>query len=193
MHSMMQATFPDWQEEPGNGRDENDWVVLRVGGQVFETSRQTLCADRKSMLAALVLRHLGKDDKNNKNSVIRIDRDGQRFAHVLNYLRSGTVWLQDVGLLRELQEEAEFFCLAGLSALCEEEIQRIEEAEEAMWRKNIEILKEEVKKCLGEAILEKFGGGGEVFSVLRAPPRLGRLGLRCGGEQQPEFRLDADF
>lgn len=189
---MTQPTFPDCQEEPENGRDDHDWLVLRVGGQEFETSRQTLCADRNSMLAALVLRHWGNDDKNNKNSVIRIDRDGQRFAHVLNYLRSGTVWLQDVGQLRELQEEAEFFCLAGLSALCEQEIQRIVEAEEAMWSKNIEILKE-VKKCLGEAILEKFGGGGEVFSVLRGPPRLGRLGLRCGREDQPEFRLDADF
>jgi hypothetical protein len=53
------------------------------------------------------------------------------------------------------QEEAEFFYLARLSALCEEEIQRIEEAKEVMWRKNIEILKEEIKKFLGEAILAR--------------------------------------
>lgn len=125
---MKPATDPHWQEASGNVREEDDWVVLRVGGQVFETSRTTLCADQDSMLAALVLRHWPKDDNNNKNSVIRIDRDGRRFAHVLNYLRSGTVWLQDVGLLRELQEEADFFCLAGLSALCEEEIQKAEEA-----------------------------------------------------------------
>jgi len=36
MLSMMRDTFFDWQEETGNGRDENDWMVLQVKGQCLK-------------------------------------------------------------------------------------------------------------------------------------------------------------
>ncbi|XP_057831982.2 uncharacterized protein LOC131042672 [Cryptomeria japonica] len=175
-------------EEPEPEDSGTDWVVLRVGGQVFETSKQTLCAEQ-SMLAAWVLRHRNNDDENRENSrVLRIDRDGQRFRHVLNYLRNGTVWLQDVASLRELLEEAEYFCLSGLQGLCEEKIRNIEDADAAMCQRSVEALQDKILNSVGS--FEKFRarcGSGEVYAVLRGR----RLGCRDG--EEPEFRLDVDF
>lgn len=47
-----------------------------------------------------------------------IDRDGTRFRHVLNYLRSGEVHIdvaKDMSLAKEILEEAQFFNLDALA------------------------------------------------------------------------------
>eukprot|EP01018_Ginkgo_biloba_P019538 Gb_35222 [translate_table: standard] len=177
------ANCGDLMSEPGTTSGNRDWIVMRVGGHVFETTRQTLCLDENSMLAAWVLRHISE-----QNSVMIIDRDGQRFKHVLNYLRNGTIWLQDVSSLRAVQEEAEYFCLDGLVALCKEKIQCIEAEEELFWKK-IHSLQEQLKNlCVGNG--HKFAcGKGEVLSFLRAR----RLGMGCEDAEPPLFQLDADF
>ncbi|KAH9307864.1 hypothetical protein KI387_035775, partial [Taxus chinensis] len=166
------------------------WVVLRVGGQLFETSKQTLCVE-DSMLAAWVLRHRNNNSSNEKGDnsfVMKIDRDGHRFRHVLNYLRNGTVWLEDVASLRELLEEAAFFGLNGLQGLCEEKIRTIEEAEETMWKRSGEALQDKILNFVGSfEKLRSRCGNGEVYAVLRGR----RLG--CRDDEVPEFRLDVDF
>lgn len=49
-----------------------------------------------------------------------IDRDGVRFRHVLNYLRTGTLPSFDAAWrYEEVAEEADFFALEALKALAE--------------------------------------------------------------------------
>lgn len=56
-----------------------------------------------------------------------IDRDGARFRVVLNFLRSGSVCVgagDDAVGLEEVLEEAEFFGVECLAALCRAEIEK---------------------------------------------------------------------
>ncbi|KAJ7547232.1 hypothetical protein O6H91_08G076000 [Diphasiastrum complanatum] len=167
-----------WPEEL---RENDDRLVLNVGGQMFETFKQTLCMEADSMLAARVLRHL-----THENAQLWIDRDGQRFKHVLNYLRNKTIWLQDVASLRAVQEEADFYCLAGLHALCEEKIQDIEAKEEAAWRRRLHDLQKALKEVLANVDNNCTSSPrNRDFVVAR---------MRRGRENEDSvFRMDADF
>ena len=55
------------------------WVKLNVGGEMFETTTETLTKFPDSRLAELV--------NSNKEDVLRLDLDPECFRHVLNYLR----------------------------------------------------------------------------------------------------------
>ena len=55
------------------------WVKLNVGGEMFETTTETLTKFPDSLLAELV--------NSNKEDVLRLDLDLECFRHVLNYLR----------------------------------------------------------------------------------------------------------
>ena len=55
------------------------WVKLNVGGEMFETTTETLTKFPHSRLAELV--------NSNKEDVLRLDLDPESFRHVLNYLR----------------------------------------------------------------------------------------------------------
>mmetsp|Transcript_16914 Transcript_16914/g.34424 ORF Transcript_16914/g.34424 Transcript_16914/m.34424 type:complete len:218 (+) Transcript_16914:68-721(+) len=102
-------------------------VNLNVGGHHYSTTRETLVLRApESMLAAMFSgRHHQPLDKNGS---IFIDRDGQRFRHILNYLRTGSVPSFDASWrYEELMEEADYFALDELRALVEgkvEEFQR---------------------------------------------------------------------
>ena len=66
-------------------------VRLSVGGVVFETSIETLCADPNSMLAAMFSgRHNVIKDEEGRYF---IDRDGTHFRYILNYLRDGNTYI----------------------------------------------------------------------------------------------------
>jgi len=83
-------------------------VGVNVGGQVFATTLETLTKERGSMLEILFSGQYDVDRDTAGN--VFIDRDGQRFRHVLNYLRSGTIHLgSDPSALREILEEAEYY------------------------------------------------------------------------------------
>ncbi|XP_024400782.1 uncharacterized protein [Physcomitrium patens] len=107
----------------------NDKIVVNVGGTCFETSRQTLCLDSKSMFSTWLSRH------HTNNCTLWIDRDAERFRHVLNYLRNGTVWLNDIPSLHGLREEADFFGLEGLKSLCDDLVQDLEKKKEEKSKK----------------------------------------------------------
>ena len=64
-------------------------IEINVGGKVFTTSRLTLCSDRDSMLATLF--DVNSPFKILKDSTGRpfLDRDGDAFALVLDFLRRG--------------------------------------------------------------------------------------------------------
>ena len=56
------------------------WVKLNVGGEVFETTRETLTKLPDSQLAGMV--NSSKDE-----DVLRLDLDPEYFRPVLNWLR----------------------------------------------------------------------------------------------------------
>ena len=113
---------------------ENDVVELNVGGVKFSTSADTLGRDVDSMLAAMLRNSDRLDSKQIKKGRIFIDRDGERFRAVLNYLRNPAAFvktqLETLSAARELLEEAEFFCLADLKNYATNEIARIEAEKE---------------------------------------------------------------
>jgi len=64
-------------------------VKLDVGGFKFSTTLTTLTADPNSMLAAMFSGRFQVEK--NEEGCIFIDRDGQYFHHILNWLRNGYI------------------------------------------------------------------------------------------------------
>jgi hypothetical protein len=88
-------------------------VKLQVGDHSFTTSRDTLCRVKGSMLEAMFSgRHAIKAEEDGS---VFIDRDGEHFKFILNYLRDGKL---PSGLSREVREvlaaEAEYYQLEDL-------------------------------------------------------------------------------
>ncbi len=90
-------------------------VTLNVGGKEFVTRRGTLEAT-DSFFSALMTHSEGPN--------VFIDRDPTHFRHVLNYLRGSTTLPNDEAGLRELQAEADFYCLSALKEYTNDEIRR---------------------------------------------------------------------
>ncbi|CAM9136807.1 unnamed protein product [Heterosigma akashiwo] len=90
-------------------------IKLNVGGVRFITSKLTIEKDPCSMLARMFAEDSVFTNPKDEEGYTFIDRDGRRFHHVLNYLRSGYVpafeekWRYD-----EILEEADFFALEDL-------------------------------------------------------------------------------
>ena len=114
-------------------------VGLNVGGVNFTTTSDTLrgCPYFETLLSGRF--KVARDGAGN----VFVDRDGQRFRYILNFLREGTLHVchantQKARLVyQELLEEATFF---GIEALCVELRQRIHSIlppELAMDRENI--------------------------------------------------------
>ena len=89
-------------------------IKLNVGGNIYQTSLETLTKHPGSLLADMFSGcfnlKLGDD------GCYFIDRDGTHFRYILNYLRSGTVPLPSI-LKTESEEilhEAEYYGLVGL-------------------------------------------------------------------------------
>jgi hypothetical protein len=91
-------------------------IKLNVGGQLFTTTRATLCAEAGSMLAA-------KFDPESKfappkeiDGAVFLDRDPITFGHVLSYLRHGGQVVLDIpdDLVKAVYIEADYFGLEVL-------------------------------------------------------------------------------
>ena len=84
-------------------------VKLNVGGHYFATSLQTLTKDPNSKLAAMF------SGKRSYHDAFFIDRDGEHFRFILNYLRNGELILPEgATFLKELKAEAEFYQIQGI-------------------------------------------------------------------------------
>jgi len=89
-------------------------IKLDVGGHHFSTSLTTLTADPDSMLAAMFSGRFMLE-KNDEGCVF-IDRDGQYFHHILNWLRNGTLPPIDNKLEREyLLVESKYYQITSLN------------------------------------------------------------------------------
>jgi hypothetical protein len=100
-------TWQEWQE----GR-----IELNVGGKRFETSVQTLCRASGSLFDAYFSGRYAQDVS--ADGGIFIDRDGDLFGHVLEFIRDGVISVAEqeerprMDLLRRLKREFEYFRIA---------------------------------------------------------------------------------
>jgi hypothetical protein len=90
-------------------------VDLNIGGYRFETSVQTLRRVPHTFFDAYFSGRYAQDVCNDGS--IFVDRDGEHFGHVLEYLRTGVVSVAEAGarpsvsLLRSLKREFGFYCI----------------------------------------------------------------------------------
>ena len=98
---------------------QENMITLNVGGQLYSTSKSTLCSQKDSMLAAMFSGH-HKLNKTENGSYF-IDADGKHFGIILNYLRGRIIYstdlLEDRKTLMELKKEADFYNLVDLKEL----------------------------------------------------------------------------
>lgn len=87
---------------------EDDIVELNVGGRYFATYRSTLTSQKNTMLAAMFSgRHPLKQDKKGRYF---IDRNGDLFQIVLDYLRTGElVWPDNRQQKKQLKLELDYY------------------------------------------------------------------------------------
>ncbi|KAM1166999.1 hypothetical protein ACFX14_028935 [Malus domestica] len=93
--------------------DSSSLVHLSVGGKKFSTTVGTLTQRQPdSMLAAMFSgRHTLCQDK---KGYVFIDRDGEHFRHILNWLRDGEIPKLEASQYAELVKEAKYYQLLGL-------------------------------------------------------------------------------
>jgi len=89
-------------------------VLLDVGGKYFKTTISTLHKDQHSLLAQMFSLS-GFQLPREQDGSYFIDRDGEHFQHILNYLRGCfAVDGLDRATLNEILYEAEFYQMRGL-------------------------------------------------------------------------------
>eukprot|EP01112_Ceratiomyxa_fruticulosa_P012868 TRINITY_DN3587_c0_g1_i3.p1 TRINITY_DN3587_c0_g1~~TRINITY_DN3587_c0_g1_i3.p1 ORF type:complete len:351 (+),score=74.32 TRINITY_DN3587_c0_g1_i3:794-1846(+) len=92
-------------------------VILNIGGKKFSTSIDTLKKDGNNFFGAMFsgLHEVTPD----KEGAYFIDRDGEHFRHILNFLRTGELIFPegDKVLRKELFKEAEFYQIEGIIEL----------------------------------------------------------------------------
>lgn len=86
---------------------DKDWVTLNVGGKVFSTTRSTLTTDKNSMLSKMFNNEWGS--KRDLDGSYLIDRTPEYFAPILNFLRCGSLTIDDATNVEGVLEEAKFF------------------------------------------------------------------------------------
>ncbi|KAM1055475.1 hypothetical protein ACFX2I_028968 [Malus domestica] len=93
--------------------DSSSLVHLNVGGKKFSTTVDTLTQRQPdSMLAAMFSgRHTLRQDK---KGYVFIDRDGEHFLHILNWLRDGEIPKLEASQYAEVVKEAKYYQLLGL-------------------------------------------------------------------------------
>ena len=89
-------------------------IKLNVGGNVYQTSLETLTKHPESLLAEMFSASFNL--KQSDDGCYFVDRDGTHFRHILNYLRSGTAPVLSVLKTdaEEILHEAEYYGLVGL-------------------------------------------------------------------------------
>jgi len=81
-------------------------VRLNIGGWKYETTRSTLTGDGKiQTFFSSAVRHCSPDEE------IFIDRDGECFAPLLSYLRTGVLRIPPVLSDAAVRAEADYFCI----------------------------------------------------------------------------------
>jgi hypothetical protein len=153
---------------PKGGGLPPGWIKLNVGGKVFQTHRQTLTREENSFLARLCQEPENLPSDRDDEGAFLIDRDPEYFSSVLNYLRHGKLILNR-GLTEEgLLEEAEFYNMPGLIALCKEHI-----LSKSKPKNNIQHVYR-VLQCHGDeltSVISHLSDGWQFKQVLKTPSK----------------------
>lgn len=114
-HSPNTMALDSEDQEPRNVQlKSSKQIKLDVGGYKFSTTLTTLTADPDSMLAAMFSGRFMVEK--NEDGCVFIDRDGQYFHHILNWLRNGTLPPIESHLEREyLLVESKYYQLTSLN------------------------------------------------------------------------------
>eukprot|EP01124_Arcella_intermedia_P015170 TRINITY_DN21693_c0_g1_i1.p1 TRINITY_DN21693_c0_g1~~TRINITY_DN21693_c0_g1_i1.p1 ORF type:complete len:472 (-),score=112.61 TRINITY_DN21693_c0_g1_i1:36-1451(-) len=110
--NKLQLEKENWEQEKKKVLEMNlklsDIIWLNVRGEVFATTRNTLCSLEDSMLAVMFSgRHHLKIDSNGHYV---IDRDPVLFRYILQYLRNGRLDYPKE-LENEIMTEFDYFCV----------------------------------------------------------------------------------
>jgi hypothetical protein len=87
-----------------------DTVQFDVGGRVFKVSRALINAIPDSMLARMISETWEKEP----GKPMFIDRDGDKFAHVLDYLRYGSIELPVTVTQAMFQRELDYYSIPAV-------------------------------------------------------------------------------
>ena len=173
------AAAPAGADVPARAAGADDPFELNVGGRVFTTRRSTLTMEDGSMLANLFAEGSAFDEiDRDPNGRAFLDRDGDSFAVVLDYLRrSGRLaGKHSADMLSRVREDAEYFGLAGLVTAIDAHVEaveaervRVEEAADA--KRLAETVSAEERQGAREAQLRqaKCCAGGKGVCTAHAP------------------------
>jgi hypothetical protein len=112
---------PSKKQQLTNMTMGDDIIKLNVGGQIFVTTRATLCAESFSMLYAMITPGSPLFPPKELDGGIFLDRDPITFRYALSYLRNGrriVSDIPDVKPLKDLRADADYIGLIGLSNAC---------------------------------------------------------------------------
>mmetsp|Transcript_18286 Transcript_18286/g.42979 ORF Transcript_18286/g.42979 Transcript_18286/m.42979 type:complete len:263 (+) Transcript_18286:132-920(+) len=93
----------------GGVPDESDRIVLNVGGNRFETTTATLRAHSPTFFSALVSENFRSSL--DSQGVYFIDRDGEAFKPLLQFMRNGNLIIPPTVSTAEVMAEAQFYGL----------------------------------------------------------------------------------
>eukprot|EP00002_Diphylleia_rotans_P002037 TRINITY_DN11242_c0_g1_i1.p1 TRINITY_DN11242_c0_g1~~TRINITY_DN11242_c0_g1_i1.p1 ORF type:complete len:204 (+),score=56.11 TRINITY_DN11242_c0_g1_i1:50-661(+) len=105
------------------------FIKLNVGGKMFATTVETLTRISDTFFSGFF-----KGDfvcSIDEFGCYFIDRDGELFRYVLNYLRTGALHASQQDLLLQVRDEALFFQIVPLIHLVEENLEEIRMKKEA--------------------------------------------------------------
>lgn len=122
---------------------KDEVIKLNVGGKVFKASRNILCRYRKSLLCELVSDMLrDTNDQSNKEKELFIDRNGNRFEYILDFLRDGILICENnMNLLTKILVEAAYFRLDPLVRIVKQKINSVMfDVDRSINRKMIELI-----------------------------------------------------
>ena len=82
-------------------------VSFNVGGMVFETLRETITSDKKTVLYSILNSDLKTLDSKDR---IFLDRDPQLFRHILYFLRTGSLE-NDITTHKHISNDIILYCI----------------------------------------------------------------------------------
>lgn len=102
----MDTDTIDW------GTTNRNKIQLNVGGKQFEVSPSLI---KQSAPDSMLSRLISKDWNSDPTKPIFIDRDGEIFSHVLNYMRYGSIEIPNTLPLAMFERELDYYGI-GISA-----------------------------------------------------------------------------